>query len=69
MSYPHNDAMAIMVDIDRFTVKRILVDSGSVCNVLTWEAAIELQVGMAKLQKVTTLVGIKDKPVKVEGSV
>lgn len=33
--YLYNDAMAIMMDIDEFIIKRILVDSGSPCNVLT----------------------------------
>lgn len=33
--YPHDDPMVIVVDIDGFIVKRVLVDSRSSCNMLT----------------------------------
>lgn len=57
--------MVIIIDIDGFTVKGILVDSGSSYNGLTWEATIGLQVDLTKLQKVTTsLIGIKGKLVR-----
>lgn len=70
MLYSYDEAMLIVTDIDRFTVKTILVDSGSSRNVLMWEAAIGLQVNLGKLEKVTTpLVGIRGKPVRVGGSV
>lgn len=62
--------MMVVVDIDGFIVKRILVDSGSSFNVLTWKAAMALQVNLEKLKKFKTpLVGIKGKLVKVERSV
>lgn len=35
MSYPHDDPIVFMADIDGFMVKKILVDSGSSYNVLT----------------------------------
>lgn len=45
------------------------MDSRNLCNILTWEAAIALQVNMTGLKKVNTLlVGIEDKPVKVKRS-
>lgn len=62
--------MVIMTNIDGFTIKRISVDSRELCNILTWEAIIRLQVDLTKLKKIRTpLVGIKGKPVRVEGSV
>lgn len=33
--YLHDDPIVVVVDIDGFTVKRILVDSGNSCNMLT----------------------------------
>lgn len=70
VSYPQDGTMAIIADINGFMKKRILVDSRSSYNVLTWEAIIGLQVDITKLKKVITpLVGIKGKPVKVKGSI
>lgn len=54
VSYPYYDPMLIVPNIDNFTVKRILVNSGSSCNVLTWEAVVVLQVDLEKLKKITT---------------
>lgn len=59
MSYPHDDPIVVVVNIDGFIVMRILVDSGSSYNVLNWEAFKALQVDLVKLKKVATpLVGI-----------
>lgn len=38
----HDDPVVIIANIDRFIIKRILVDSRSSCNVLTWEAIVAL---------------------------
>lgn len=47
-----------------------MVDNRSVCNMLTWEATIGLQVDLTKLKKVTTpLIGIRGKLVRVKGTV
>lgn len=35
VSYPYDDPMVLVADIDRSTVKKILVESESSCNVLT----------------------------------
>lgn len=35
VSYPYNDPMVVIANIDGFIVKRFLIDSGSSCNVLT----------------------------------
>lgn len=62
--------MVIVVDINGFTVKRILVDNRSSCNVFTWKASVALQVNITRLEKVnTSLVGIRGKPMTVKGSV
>lgn len=42
VSYIHDDLMMVVVDIDGFTVKRILVDSKSSYNILSWEATAAL---------------------------
>lgn len=59
--------MVVVVDINRFTVKRILVDSGSSCNILTWESVVALQMNISRLKKVSTLlVSIGGKSVKTK---
>lgn len=35
MSYPHDDPIVIMIDVDLFIVKKILINGRSSCNVLT----------------------------------
>lgn len=61
--------MVIVADIDGFIVKRILVDNGSLCNMLISKVAIKLEVDLAKLKKVcNSFGGNRRKPVKVEDS-
>lgn len=61
--------MVIVADIDGFTVKRFMVDSGRSYNVLTWEAVMALQENLENLRKVENpLVGIREKLVKMERS-
>lgn len=56
--------MVVIVDIDGFIIKKILVNNGSSCNILIWKVAVTLQVNMVRLKKV--LVGIGGKLVRVE---
>lgn len=51
VSYPQYDVMMIVVNTNEFMVKRILINSGSSYNVLTWESTIVLQMDLAKLKK------------------
>lgn len=70
MSYPHDNPIVVIINIDGFMVKMILVDSGSSYNVLTWEVVVALQVNLTGLKKEgTPLVGIRGKSVNIKGSV
>lgn len=70
MSYPYNDLIVIVADVDGFTVKRILMDNGSSYNMLIWETTLALQVNLEKLRKIgTPFVGIGGTLVKMEGNV
>lgn len=51
VSYSYDDAMVIIVDIDDFIVKRILIDSENSYNVLIRKVVIGLRVNLAKQKK------------------
>lgn len=68
--YTYDDPIVVMADINRFIIKRILVDSESSYNVLTWKAIMALQVDLGRLKKLgPPLERIKGKPIKVKRSV
>ncbi|KAL2484876.1 Retrotrans gag domain-containing protein [Abeliophyllum distichum] len=56
VSLPHDDALVITGDIADFDVKRVLVDTGSAANVLSWDAFAALKVSADVLKPVNTLL-------------
>ncbi|XP_022846207.1 uncharacterized protein LOC111368948 [Olea europaea var. sylvestris] len=70
ITHPHDDALVIVGNIADFDVKRVLVDGGSVANVLTWDAFLGLKVPQEKLKMVTTPIqGFGGATVIPEGTV
>ncbi|KAL2480747.1 Uncharacterized protein Adt_33713 [Abeliophyllum distichum] len=49
VSLPHDDALVITGDIADFDVMRVLVDTGSAANVLSWEAFTALKMPIDRL--------------------
>ncbi|KAL2469642.1 RNase H domain-containing protein [Abeliophyllum distichum] len=54
VSLPHDDALVITGDIADFDVKRVLVDTGSTANVLSWDAFTALKMPADRLKSVNT---------------
>ncbi|XP_022846327.1 uncharacterized protein LOC111369074 [Olea europaea var. sylvestris] len=54
ITHSHDDTLVIVGDVANFNVKRVLVDRGSVANVLTWDAFLGLKILPEKLKIVTT---------------
>ncbi|KAH1092395.1 hypothetical protein J1N35_019652 [Gossypium stocksii] len=64
-----NDSMVAFTMIVGFEVKRILVDSGSVVDVLSWEAYQKMGLKEQALSKASLLYGFRNSPVKAKGSI
>ncbi|XP_022849864.1 uncharacterized protein LOC111371950 [Olea europaea var. sylvestris] len=70
VAHPHDDALVIVGNIADFAIKRMLVDGGSVANVLIWDAFLGLKIFHDKLKTVTTsLQGFGGATVILEGTV
>lgn len=54
MSYPYDNAIVIVANIDGFSIKRILINNGCSYYILIWQAANSLLSDLAKLKKVKT---------------
>ncbi|KAL2532433.1 Retrotrans gag domain-containing protein [Abeliophyllum distichum] len=54
VSLPHDDALVITGDIADFDVRRVLVDTGSAANVMSWEAFKGLKIPTDRLKSVNT---------------
>ncbi|KAH1129317.1 hypothetical protein J1N35_000695 [Gossypium stocksii] len=57
---------AIVVDLK---VKKILVDSGSIVEVLSWEAYRKMGLKEHPLSKASKLYGFMNNPIEVKGSI
>ncbi|XP_022897477.1 uncharacterized protein LOC111411150 [Olea europaea var. sylvestris] len=54
VSLPHDDALVISAIVANFEVKRILVDNGSVANILSQEAFAKMGISSQQLKAVKT---------------
>ncbi|KAH1122323.1 hypothetical protein J1N35_005483 [Gossypium stocksii] len=63
-----NDPMVVSATISGYKVKRILVDNGSVVEVLTWEAYQNMGLKGYVLSKDGSLYGFVNHSVQVKGS-
>ncbi|KAL2542498.1 Uncharacterized protein Adt_03476 [Abeliophyllum distichum] len=54
VSLPHDDALVITGDIANFDVRRVLVDTGSAANVMSWEAFKGVKIPTDRLRSMNT---------------
>ncbi|KAL2474431.1 Uncharacterized protein Adt_35167 [Abeliophyllum distichum] len=67
---PHDDALVIVADIADFDVKRVLVDTGSAADVMSWRVFLGLRISPSKIKPVTTLLhGFGGATVIPEGTI
>lgn len=67
---PHDDPLVISSIISNFKTWRVLIDSGSLANILFWGAFEKIQIGKEKLQPVNSpLVGFTGDRVTPLGSI
>ncbi|KAH1121439.1 hypothetical protein J1N35_004599, partial [Gossypium stocksii] len=64
-----NDPMVVSTIITVFEVKRILIDSGSVIEVLFWEVYQKMGLKEQALSKASLLYGFANHPIEVKGSI
>ncbi|KAL2513089.1 Uncharacterized protein Adt_18689 [Abeliophyllum distichum] len=70
ISFPHNDALVITGDILDFDVKCVLVDTGSIANVFSWEAFKALKILINRLKSINApLQGFGRRTVIPEGAI
>lgn len=66
----HNDPLVVSVRLNRYDVRRFLMDTGSSVNLLILDVYSKLSLDKTKLMKVSyLLVGLGDKTVTVLGTV
>lgn len=66
----HNDAVVISMIIAKYNVQRILVDSGSLTDILFYDALVQMNLSDNQLKRVSTpLVGFSRESVKVKGEI
>lgn len=66
----HNDPLVVSVRLNRYDVRRFLMDTGSFVNLLILDVYSKLSLDKTKLMKVSyLLVGLGDKTVTVLGTV
>ncbi|MQM02513.1 hypothetical protein Taro_035280, partial [Colocasia esculenta] len=69
LSFPHDGALVIHADIDRYTVHHILVDNGAAPDVLFYDCFLKMTNLSTELKPVSTpLFGFSGMPVTAEGS-
>ena len=67
---PNNDSVIISMTIAKHLVKRILVDSGSLIDVLGYDVFVQMNLSHESLRYVTTpLMGFTGDSVRVEGEI
>ncbi|KAL2518364.1 Uncharacterized protein Adt_14611 [Abeliophyllum distichum] len=67
---PHDDALVIVADITDFDVKRVLVDNGSIVDVMSWKVFIGLKLSPSKIKPFTTpLHGFGKATVILKGTI
>ncbi|XP_022876946.1 uncharacterized protein LOC111395176 [Olea europaea var. sylvestris] len=70
ITYPHDNALVISAVVANFEVKRILVDNGSVANILSQEAFAKMGISPKQLKAVKTpLQGFGNGVIILEGIV
>ncbi|XP_022865186.1 uncharacterized protein LOC111385058 [Olea europaea var. sylvestris] len=70
VSFPHDDALVIFAIVANFEVKRILIDNGSVANILSHEAFTKMGISPEQLKTVKTpLQGFRGDIIVPEGVV
>lgn len=59
---PYNDVLVVIFDIAKFMIHRLLVDNGSLMNIIYWSMLYEMGKSKSSLQKdEATLVGFDSK--------
>lgn len=67
--YPHDDALVVTMLIANYTTQRILIDNGSLADILFWEAYEKMGIGPGQLRPAPmTLKGFSSKTVQPVGS-
>ena len=54
MCLPHNDLMVISANVAKSPIERILVDSGSLVNLIYWNCVKKMDFTQDRLRKVDT---------------
>ncbi len=67
---PHDDAVVISMIVNKFDVKRVLVDNGSLTNVLYYDAYQKMGMTEGQLQRMNApLVGFTGDSVPIDGEI
>ncbi len=67
---PHDDAMVVSMVVNKFDVKRVLIDNGSSANILYFDAYSRMGMAEKQLRRMNApLVGFTGDSVPVEGEV
>ncbi|KAG6703160.1 hypothetical protein I3842_07G071200 [Carya illinoinensis] len=48
--HPHDDALVVTMQIMNFTTRRVLIDNGSLANILFWKAFVRLGINLNRLR-------------------
>ncbi|XP_022855111.1 uncharacterized protein LOC111376384 [Olea europaea var. sylvestris] len=59
IAFLHDDALVISTIIANFEVKKILIDNGSIANVLSHEAFVQMGISLEQLRPITTFEVIR----------
>jgi len=68
VKYCHDDPMVILIDIDRFTIRKTLVDQGSLVDILYWKTFKAMRIPEVEMVPYDDhVVGFSEKKVGTKG--